>query len=38
MGFTTYELLSTLTKVVREVPLLGMDVVELYPPMDVMER
>lgn len=37
MGFTTYELLSTLTKVVKEAPLLGMDVVELYPLMDVRE-
>ena len=37
MGFTTYELLSALTKVVKGGPLLGMDVVELYPLMDVRE-
>jgi len=37
IGFTTYELLGMITKIVKEVNLLGMDIVELYPPMDVRE-
>ncbi len=35
LGLTSYELINILMKIVNKVKLLGMDLVELYPPIDV---
>ena len=37
MGLTSYELIDMLVNIVNKAKLLGMDIVELYPPIDVRE-
>jgi agmatinase len=35
LGLSSFELIETLMKIVSKVKMLGMDIVEIYPPLDV---
>jgi len=37
LGLSSYELISMLMEIVSKVRLLGMDIVELYPPIDIRD-